>query len=157
MRLNVSRFIFSLWRMASCSSTVCGHGPLSSWLAPAPLSEVGWAHLRGPVSGWLSCPRLGTPTRACVWLAIVPTVGHTYAGLCLARFRAHGWAHLHGPVSGSLSCPRFCVSFPPSVPHCLDYWNLIASLGIRWTESSHSIPLQHCSSYLSSFGFLYKL
>ena len=42
--------------------------------------------------------------------------------------------------------PRFCVSLAPSVPRCLDYWSLVASLEIRWTESSHSIPLQHCSS-----------
>ena len=41
---------FSLWRVAHCSST-SGHGPLSSWLASAPLSEISWAYLRASAAG----------------------------------------------------------------------------------------------------------
>lgn len=75
------------------------------------------------------------------WLASAPVSEVRWAWVCC-------WAHCCGPW--------FCVSLPPSVPHCLRSWNFIAGLGIGWTESSHSIPLQHRSSYLSSFAFLYN-
>lgn len=94
--------------MASCSSTICGPGPLSSCLALAPLSEVSWAYLRGSLLGSRMC--------STVW-CVFSTISARLSGLL--ELCSKPWNPVESPPTLVLCNIVLAILVP--LPFCINF------------------------------------